>query len=79
MFLIFINDVRDIATGSVSTKLFADDLNIYTELNTACSSSDLQACLFRLQLVWAAKWPIDIAVDKCYTITYSNRMNAQIW
>jgi len=33
MFLIFINDVCDIATGSVFTKLFADDLKIYTEVN----------------------------------------------
>jgi len=60
--------VCDIATGSVFTKLFADDLKICTEVNITCSSSDLQACLSRLQ-VWAAKGQMDNAVDKCYTNT----------
>jgi len=73
-FLIFINDICDIAIGSVFTKLFANDLKIYTEVNTNCSSSDLQAGLSRLQ-VWTAKWHTNIAVDKCYSVrpTYGNR------
>ena len=77
LFLIFINDVCDIANGTVFTKLFADDLKIYTEVANNSDSVELQACLFRLQ-EWAIKWQMDIAFDKCHTITYGNRRHTDL-
>ena len=77
LFLIFINDVCDIATDTVFTKLFADDLKIYTEVAINSGSSDLQACLPRLH-EWATKWQMDIAFDKCHTITYGNRRHTDL-
>ena len=77
LFLIFINDVCDIATGTVFTKLLADDLKIYTEVAVNCDSPDLQACLSRLY-AWASKWQMDIAFDKCHTITYGNRNHVDL-
>jgi hypothetical protein len=77
LFLIFINDVCDIASGTVFTKLFADDLKIYTEVDINCGSSDLQACLSSLH-AWATKWQMDIAFDKCHTITYGSRRHIDL-
>jgi len=77
LFLIFINDVCDIAIDTVFTKLFADDLKIYTEVAINSGSSELQACPSRLQ-EWATKWQMDIAFDKCHTITCGNRKHTDL-
>jgi len=34
LFLLYINDVTDLLLGHVSMKRFADDINIYMEINT---------------------------------------------
>ena len=36
LFLIFINDITDLFTGTVGIKLFADDIKIYLEISDVC-------------------------------------------
>ena len=40
--VLYINDVVEIFGHGLSTKLYADDVKIYTELGNASDSSDIQ-------------------------------------
>jgi len=47
MFCIYVNDVSDIIIGNTACKLFADDIKLYSCIETDGSSSDLDASLNR--------------------------------
>ena len=75
LFLVYINDVCSISTGTVFIKLFADDLKLYSEVSLDKHSADLQCTLDKLN-EWALKWQMEISYIKCSTITYGNRQHA---
>jgi len=64
LFLLCINDTFDLFTGSVSVKLFADDIKIYMEVNGMSQITDLQECIDDIA-AWARTWQLKLSVNKC--------------
>src|SRR6266536_4856863 len=56
LFLVFINDVVDVFPPLVKVKLFADDIKLYSIVNSVNDCVTLQGALDRL-LVWFSAWP----------------------
>ena len=63
LFLMYIDDVTLIYPGLVTYKLFADDLKIYSSVDSAQSSVDLHTTLLRLE-EWCRTWQLVINVSK---------------
>ena len=69
LFNLFINDITDCLDSTTSTsKLFADDIKIYTELLNHNSSVDFQS---ELDLIhqWSVRWQLPISHSKCYLLS----------
>ena len=66
LFVLFINDIFNIAVSGVLTKLYADDLKIYTSL-VLTDSSNLQDSLHNI-LVWSDLWPLGVNITKCHVL-----------
>ena len=64
LFLLCINDTFDLFTGSVSVKLFADDIKIYMEVNGMSQITDLQEYIDDIA-AWARTWQVKLSVNKC--------------
>ena len=64
LFLIYINDIFDILPNTVTSKLYADDLKIYTVLTDPCSRNALHDSIERIQN-WASEWQLTISINKC--------------
>ena len=72
LFLLYINDVCDLfADPSVSLKLFADDIKLYSHCGVS-SSSDLDSAIGQLYN-WSNTWQLQIAVDKCFVCHLSTK------
>jgi hypothetical protein len=72
LFVLFINDLVDCFKNlAVSTKLFADDLKLYTSYGLTDSSCDLTEALHRVT-VWAKKWQLTINSTKCNVLRIVN-------
>ena len=67
LFLLFINDITDYFSESLSVKLFADDLKIYMEINTF---SDIDVFQTGIDSIadWASRWQLKLASAKCQFI-----------
>lgn len=74
LFLLYINDITDIAAGlDVNLKLFADDAKLYSSFSCDFdSSSDLLNACHNLT-VWAETWQLQIATEKCFVHRVTNR------
>jgi len=64
LFCIYVDDVSDIIIGNTACKLFADDIKLYSCVETDGSSSDLDASLNNL-ISWATKWQLKVNLSKC--------------
>jgi len=75
LFLVYINDLAKIFPENVTSKFFADDAKIYTEV---CSGDDIDNLQFSLDEVsdWARKWQLSLSIKKCFTIDILQRRNA---
>ena len=62
LFLLYVNDVADIFNGNCVYKLYADDIKLYSVLDSANDCSDLQCQLNDLQ-----QW-LNISYKKCNTL-----------
>ncbi|MFZ2539529.1 MAG: reverse transcriptase family protein, partial [Oscillospiraceae bacterium] len=67
LFNLFINDITDSLDSSVTTKLFADDVKIYSELTLPESSINFQKQFDNIHN-WANTWQIGISYSKCNLI-----------
>lgn len=69
LFILFIDDISDICLGrpTVSHKLFADDLKLYTTIMSDSDRATIQDALDRLQQ-WCSDWQLRINVDKCHVL-----------
>ena len=74
LFLLYINSIVKIFNNDVTCLLFADDVKLYTVLNTDADINCLQEALNRVT-EWSAKWQLPISVKKCSIILYGNRNN----
>ena len=78
LFLVYINDLVDIFPEIVTSKLFADDAKIYTEIGSVDDVDTLQNSLDELS-VWADKWQLNIAVKKCFTIDILRKRKCDVF
>jgi ribonuclease P/MRP protein subunit RPP40 len=67
LFLIYINDVVSLFDKSVSCKLYADDIKLYTVISTNNDCLCLQRNL-DLLYEWSNKWQLTISYKKCAII-----------
>ena len=75
LFILFINDIGSICDGSTVThKLFADDLKLYSNINTNCDHVHFQSVLDQLQQ-WCIDWQLNINSSKCNIIHLGHNNN----
>ena len=72
LFLIYINDILTIFGDSVVSKLYADDLKLYTVIDSTHDDALLQTALDRLY-EWADAWQLKISIKKCQHLIIGNR------
>ena len=70
LFNLYINDLTDFSTPFSNSKLYADDVKIYTEICDSVSFLHLQSYLDHIQ-TWAADWQLTISESKCNIIQLS--------
>jgi hypothetical protein len=76
LFLLFINDIDQICSGSTKFKLFADDLKLYSVIDVFNNSvNDLQQSLNNLSS-WASQWQLSINFSKCSVLGVHGRSRA---
>ena len=68
LFNLYINDITDSLDSTTTSKIFADDLKIYTELSSTDSISNLQNYLSLIHL-WSVTWQLQISHSKCHILT----------
>jgi len=73
LFLLYINDLVDIFGNSLSVKLFADDVKIYSVINNIDDTYLLQSGLDALY-IWSNVWQLPISLQKC-SILHLGRTN----
>ena len=64
LFNLFVNDLTDFFDPSVHSKLYADDVKIYSDISDPTLSSNIQIHLDAIKL-WASKWQLVISESKC--------------
>ena len=68
LFSLFINDITDQLDNSTTSKIFADDVKIYTEFSTTISPDHLQNHLDLIHQ-WSVTWQLPISSSKCNILT----------
>ena len=63
LFNLFVNDLTDNLNSSVITKLFADDVEMYSNISHVNSCSDFQSSLNMVKR-WSFDWQLQISVIK---------------
>ena len=63
-FNLFINDITDNLDSSTTSKIFADDIKLYTEFSTTISPQHLQTHLDLINQ-WSITWQLPISHSKC--------------
>jgi len=77
LFLLFINDITDISDSSTKCSLFADDLKMYSSIDTIADSSSLQIALDRLAL-WSETWQSNVNVNKTHVLHIGRKIQIMI-
>jgi hypothetical protein len=72
LFLIFINDLAEIFDSSITPKLYADDVKLYTRIESSYDSDRLQQNVDRL-VHWADTWQLGISIKKCQALNVGTR------
>ena len=67
LFILYVDDIGSICSANVSHKLFADDLKLYSTINSDLDRMSLQAALTRLQQ-WCNDWQLTINITKCHVL-----------
>ena len=67
LFILFINDISDHFDPVITTKLFADDLKIHTDISFHSDTTSFQRHL-NLIHSWSLTWQLNIAFSKCNTM-----------
>ena len=76
LFIIYINDLASIFTNSVTSKCFADDAKLYTEITCEADNDLFQASL-DLLIKWSRDWQLNISFSKCASLDIYTRKNKQ--
>jgi len=67
LFILFIYDIGVICSGSVTHKLLADDMKLYSTIDTNLDRCSLQSALDRLHL-WCCNWQLSVNVGQCHVL-----------
>ena len=76
LFIMYIDDLCDKCENSESL-LFADDGKIYKAIKYIADCLNLQLDLDRI-FKWTIDWQLDLSLDKCATICFSNKTRNKI-
>ena len=76
LFIMYIDDLCDECKNSESL-LFADDSKMFKAIKNIADCLNLQLDLDRIYN-WTIKWKLDLHLDKCYTICFSNKTRNKI-
>jgi len=76
LFLLYINDVVDIFDRSCKCKLYADDLKLYSVIQTAEDCALMQRNLDEIML-WSNQWQLTISYAKCNAM-FIGKCNASL-
>jgi len=69
LFILFINDIDVICSGSVTHKLLTDDMKLYSTIDTNLDSFSLQSALDRLHQ-WRCNWQLSVNIGKCHVLHF---------
>ena len=64
LFVIYVNDVIDCFDKDVVCSLYADDIKLYTYIQSLSDCSRLQLAIDHF-VSWANKWQLRISINKC--------------
>ena len=67
LFILFIDDMGVICSGSVTHKSFADDMKLYSIVATNLDNVLLQSALDSLHQ-WCCDWQLSVNVGKCHVL-----------
>ena len=74
LFLLYINDIVELFDSTCSCKLYADDIKIYSVIDTREDCESMQRILNDIQ-AWSDKWQLSISYKKCNTMFIGNHNN----
>jgi hypothetical protein len=77
LFLLYINDIGDIINKNVSHLLYADDVKLYTTVETTLDYEQLQTALNRIHQ-WSITWQLKISVSKCLYMEINGKPTRKI-
>jgi ribonuclease P/MRP protein subunit RPP40 len=78
LFILYINDLKDIFQNQVVSSFYADDAKIYSEINNQSDVIDFQASLDILGS-WAKTWQLCISSAKCSIVDIALRDDPEIF
>jgi Reverse transcriptase (RNA-dependent DNA polymerase) len=67
LFILFINDVINICDNGVCASLFADDLKLYSSIDTWSNALSLQQVLCNLE-DWSKCWQLEVNISKSHVL-----------
>jgi len=69
LFILFIDDIAEVCCGTVKNSLFADDLQLFSEITLDSPGNDLQVqqSLSVLQS-WCSAWQLSVNIEKCHVL-----------
>ena len=74
LFIIFVNDISDSFDPVIQSKLFADDIKIYSVINDHSSTASFQSHLDIIHS-WSITWQLPIAHSKCTLFQIGSHFN----
>ena len=74
LFILFINDITQTLNNPVCCKLFADDVKLYSIVDTDMTNNPLQEGLNRIFL-WSQLWQLPINQVKCNVLQIANQQD----
>ena len=72
LFLLYINDVTSVIGTRVKCKLYADDVKLYSAIESDDDQFNLQQALNRLKQ-WSDAWQLNISSSKCAVLNIGNK------
>lgn len=67
LFLLYINDIFELFGPPVVSMLYADDLKLYSIIESQHDADQIQRCLDSLN-EWSIAWQLQISINKCQTL-----------
>ena len=72
LFIIYINDLPDVAIGDVFTSLYADDTEVYRNIDTIEDCMSMQKTMTNMDM-WTGKNNIWFNASKCKALTITRK------